>query len=1268
MAKNSKVAPREVDDEDEAAAASPRERESRRPSRLRWFLSRLIVMLLLLGVLGWFAPAIVGITAVWKTGLAFAAPELKDRVQMDSLSLGWLSGIRVKGLILKDDKGNVLAEVAELKSDKALYELALSSSNLGKFRVSDPKANVVLRADGSNWEDFLNQLPKSKASEKSESTPVQFQLEVVRGTVNLDDQIAGKQWTVDGLMVEVDWPATNDKPRTGKLSAAVRAAGQQPAAIAPGDLQAEFTWQPSATGLGAGQVQLKANSIALDISQGALRRAGLDVQAAGALTTDLQYAFSRDAQDHQIHLKRLTAPQLAVASARYLSTDQPRVTIEGGQGQIQLAGGKLTVVGLDVRSNILQISGSGQAAVSELTNAATGGALAGDSQLQLTGQLDLAALAAQLPATLHLKNDTRITSGRVNLGLISRPEPTGRLWQAGLQTDNLVAEAGGRRVQWDEPLKLEAIARQSPTGVTIEQLVGKASFFDLKGSGTLTKGELTANADLNRLVAELAQFVDFGSVQLAGNLAAKLNWQQTQGEQWQATATASVQQFALEAPGVVPWREENLQVGGQVAGRISGTMLEQITAATFNVLSSADQLDITLSKSVAQPGLSTAWPLQFKLKGDLATWQPRVQAFVPLGGWRTAGGIDLQGGGTFSPAVTELQSSKLVLSKLAVSGPGLEISEPQVILETAGSWDQKTLTFISTTTTLASSAIALRGENIKAVLGGGTPTVQGVIDYRGDLTRLMTWVPATQPPVYQLSGLLEGRLEAALRNGKVEAVWTNDFKNLTYASPDQLSPGVRNATLVASSTAGPFVVRHVEPLVKISAQASYDPATDSLAMSRAQLQSSLASLDATGTINELTKRCVADVQGQIAYDLSLIERFINEKHFKENLSTNPNEKPFTWPSLTGKENKKFAIRGPLLSGSTTSNAGGAGRSLGLVSSELTAQAEVGWQSAQYLGLAAGPGVLPARLERSVVYLGPLDLVVNEGKLLGAPRLNLAGESPLLEMDKGPVIQNLRISPELCDGWMKFVAPLLAGVTRAEGKFSVDLEGAKVPLMQPMTGSVGGLMTIHTAEVGPGPLAQQYLNIAKQVKDIADGNYAGIGALFTPNANPTTPGALGTNRGVLVLPEQQVKFEMVDGRVHHQGLKMNVKDVVITTRGSVGLDQTMELVAEIPVQDSWLKQNASLASLKGQILQIPIRGTLAAPLPDLRGLVNLSTGLARSAATGLLQDKVGKELNKFLPPGFNPIGAAPGTAPAAPGTTPAPPVNPLDQFRNFLPKR
>jgi hypothetical protein len=53
---------------------------------------------------------------------------------------------------------------------------------------------------------------------------------------------------------------------------------------------------------------------------------------------------------------------------------------------------------------------------------------------------------------------------------------------------------------------------------------------------------------------------------------------------------------------------------------------------------------------------------------------------------------------------------------------------------------------------------------------------------------------------------------------------------------------------------------------------------------------------------------------------------------------------------------------------------------------------------------------------------------------------------------------------------------------------------------------------------------------------------------------------------------------------------------------------------------------------------------------------------------LLEKKLGGEIGKFLPPGFNPAAPAPGTAPAQPGAAPPPPVNPLDALKGLIPRK
>ena len=49
------------------------------------------------------------------------------------------------------------------------------------------------------------------------------------------------------------------------------------------------------------------------------------------------------------------------------------------------------------------------------------------------------------------------------------------------------------------------------------------------------------------------------------------------------------------------------------------------------------------------------------------------------------------------------------------------------------------------------------------------------------------------------------------------------------------------------------------------------------------------------------------------------------------------------------------------------------------------------------------------------------------------------------MPAGPLITNVRISPEVSEAMLKYVAPVLAGATQSEGQFSLQLDGTRVPL-------------------------------------------------------------------------------------------------------------------------------------------------------------------------------------------------------------------------------
>jgi len=200
------------------------------------------------------------------------------------------------------------------------------------------------------------------------------------------------------------------------------------------------------------------------------------------------------------------------------------------------------------------------------------------------------------------------------------------------------------------------------------------------------------------------------------------------------------------------------------------------------------------------------------------------------------------------------------------------------------------------------------------------------------------------------------------------------------------------------------------------------------------------------------------------------------------------------------------------------------------------------------------------------------------------------------------------------------------------------------------------LSIQSAQIGPGPLPQQFLGVIKQVKSFFDS--AGAGSAATGESQ---------SQSWLLLPQQDVFFEVQDGMVKNRGLKMSLGDVVITTEGSVGIEsQQINLITTIPITDGWIKkQEGYLGSLKGQVLTIPVTGTLRQPKLDTRILQTLGKQLAGSAVQGvinkqlekgvqggenllqkgegLLQNELGQGLNRL----FGPRTPAANPAPAVP---------------------
>jgi len=157
-------------------------------------------------------------------------------------------------------------------------------------------------------------------------------------------------------------------------------------------------------------------------------------------------------------------------------------------------------------------------------------------------------------------------------------------------------------------------------------------------------------------------------------------------------------------------------------------------------------------------------------------------------------------------------------------------------------------------------------------------------------------------------------------------------------------------------------------------------------------------------------------------------------------------------------------------------------------------------------------------------------------------------------------------------------------------------------------------TIHLSDlqVGASPMTRQLIGTIKQIRN-----------LLNPDSAVTNPNNL------IRMSPQSVPFLVKDKRIYHETMIIQHKDFVFQTKGSVGFDQSLDMIAEIQIADDWIEGKPLFVGLRGRSISIPIRGTIARPLLDKNVIKHFSRNLVNNATGGLLNEKILRERDKLL---------------------------------------
>jgi len=241
-----------------------------------------------------------------------------------------------------------------------------------------------------------------------------------------------------------------------------------------------------------------------------------------------------------------------------------------------------------------------------------------------------------------------------------------------------------------------------------------------------------------------------------------------------------------------------------------------------------------------------------------------------------------------------------------------------------------------------------------------------------------------------------------------------------------------------------------ETNVKLNGQVGLSQDFQKLTVEQLALQSNSLGLQTKGKIDDLCGQLVLDMSGSWSPNWQQINGLLGAYSYQ-------------LVQLEGRQTQAFAIRGPLLA------APGQPTALALPL-DLQVQTELGWDRGQVFHMPVGPANIQATLAGGVASLNTGEIPFSQGRLLLTPKIDFRSESPVATLDPGPLAENIQLSPEICRDWLKYVAPLVADATSAQGKVTITTEGVSVPLVDPLAMQARGAVDLQQVTIGAGPLA------------------------------------------------------------------------------------------------------------------------------------------------------------------------------------------------------
>lgn len=585
-----------------------------------WWWKLPLAAIVLLVVLVLLLPTIASTSPVRGMVLSKVNASLPGKLGVEDWSLGWFSGVNVKGIDWTDASGRKLATVSEVRTSISLMQLAKGNLHLGEIVIPNVNLDLVVPMQKS-----AAGAEKTKTGGAGEGGTTTFTMPDVAASVKIQSitgqvVLQGDEGRTATIKLDKSTSVALDLPAGGDAKGDVVVAIAQPSGVGSVTVNATVKGlkpgMVDALGLTGGSV-IKLQGLDLAGAGDLAKVTGSDVALKGLVEGQIEATIARPGEA-TVNGQIAAANVAAKVGADEFATSKVVLPIDVAIAE-GLTAPRVKINQLGVSLDQGSVSVAGEVPVASLQFLAAGLPVTEEGAVSVKADLpNLPVVLNSLRNAVKLQKGVQVTGGALAAGVDLAITKQGLKVHAPVTLKGLEGVRDGKKIGPFQPLTLDAGAvlpsLKNPQDVRNIDVQVTSSFMTVSAKGpTLGQAVVNVLVDAGKLNADLGQLVDLSMIR-SGRLTVNVVNRSTSADVIEPDAQIQVSNLGLDLPaqaGQPARRIENGSLLISARTRYAGDVAELVQPARVEL--SGRILELAAGKS---PRVILDQPLQVLVDGS----------------------------------------------------------------------------------------------------------------------------------------------------------------------------------------------------------------------------------------------------------------------------------------------------------------------------------------------------------------------------------------------------------------------------------------------------------------------------------------------------------------------------------------------------------------------------------------------------------------------------------------------------------------------------